>query len=223
MTTAKTTKQEALPTDEQEVRPTAESVIWTTLSKINVSEHTKKKGDRLTYLPWTLAWQLLMDNFPASYYTFEDSTFPDGTMEVSCSISVSVYPEEQNVVRTMWLPIMNHKNQAVQNPDARQVSDSRMRALAKCVAILGLGLHVYSGEEFTLYEKTEAAKPITVSQILEVKNLIEESGVDITTMLNHFKIEAISELDPKAYESAVTLLKNRIARNKLAEEQGEES
>ena len=69
-----------------------EQDVWNTLSKIDVNQHTEKKG-QFTYLSWSWAWATLKDNFPASTYTIEDDLiFPDGTMEVR--IRVSVYDPE---------------------------------------------------------------------------------------------------------------------------------
>ena len=49
--------------------------------------------------------------------------------------------------RDCMLPVMDNKNQAVKNPDARKVSDAMMRCLAKCIACFGIGLYVYAGED----------------------------------------------------------------------------
>lgn len=48
----------------------------------------------------------------------------------------------------MWLPVMSgFKNQAVSNPNARDVSDAKMRCLVKCMALYGLGHYIYAGED----------------------------------------------------------------------------
>jgi hypothetical protein len=47
----------------------------------------------------------------------------------------------------MWLPVMDYKNKAIPNPDARAVSDTRMRCLTKCLAMYGLGHYIYAGED----------------------------------------------------------------------------
>ena len=43
--------------------------IWQTLSAIDVSEHTEKKG-KLTYLSWAWAWSKLMEHYPSAQYHF---------------------------------------------------------------------------------------------------------------------------------------------------------
>ena len=44
-------------------------MTWDKLSKINVNDHTEKKGN-LTYLSWAWAWQKLMENYPDAVYEF---------------------------------------------------------------------------------------------------------------------------------------------------------
>ena len=47
----------------------------------------------------------------------------------------------------MWLPVMDYKNDAKKNPTSKDISDSRMRCLAKAIAMHGLGHYVYAGED----------------------------------------------------------------------------
>jgi len=121
--------------------------VWDTLSKVDVSDHTEKKM-KLTYLSWAWAWGILMEHYPEAKYSFyEDDnhvpfvTLPDGTCEVRCRVSIG------DLVREMWLPIMNHKNQPVINPNSFQVNTSKMRCLTKCLGMWGLGHYIYAGED----------------------------------------------------------------------------
>ena len=45
--------------------------IWETLSQIDCSKHTEKKGN-LTYLSWAWAWGTLMKHYPTARYQFTD-------------------------------------------------------------------------------------------------------------------------------------------------------
>tara|TARA_R100001510_G_C7656678_1_gene216978 strand:- start:2021 stop:2737 length:717 start_codon:yes stop_codon:yes gene_type:complete len=123
--------------------------VWDNLSKIDCSDKIEKKMN-LSYLSWAWAWGILMENYPEAQYRFyEDKEsgipyiqFPDGTAEVRCRVSIT-----DNIWREMWLPVMNHKNQAITNPNARDVSDTKMRCLVKCLAKFGLGHYIYAGED----------------------------------------------------------------------------
>jgi len=54
---------------------------------------------------------------------------------------------ENSLKRDMWLPVMDHKNKAVINPDACQINKTKMRCLTKCLAMFGLGHYIYAGED----------------------------------------------------------------------------
>lgn len=115
--------------------------IWQTLSKIDVSGKTEKKGN-LTYLSWAWAWGTLMDHYPESQYFFDDDTvFSDGSVMVHVAVHIKEH------VKTMWLPVLNYKNQAIQNPSAMDINTARMRCLTKCLAMFGLGHYIYAGED----------------------------------------------------------------------------
>ena len=114
--------------------------IWNTLSTINCNEYVDKKG-QFSYLSWTWAWATVKQNYPAASYVLEDDiVYPDGTMEVRVTVRIE---DESN---TMWLPVLDFKNKAIQNPNAFDINSSRMRCLVKCLAMFGLGHYIYAGE-----------------------------------------------------------------------------
>ena len=132
--------------------------IWETLYNLDVSKHTEEKMN-LTYLSWSRAWMLLMSEYPQATYTFVDfegvpyRTLPDGTTEVATQIKID------NHVRSMILPIMDYKNNAVVNPNARQVNDNRMRCLVKNLAMFGLGMKVFTQFDDHLPDEEKDEQP----------------------------------------------------------------
>lgn len=115
--------------------------IWKTLSSINVNDHTETKG-KFTYLSWAWAWAAVKKEYPAAKYKFlESKVFPDSTMEIWCSVSI------EELTHEMWLPVMNHQNKAIANPNAMDINKTRMRCLVKCLAMFGLGHYIYAGED----------------------------------------------------------------------------
>jgi len=128
--------------------------VWKTLSSIDVNNKTEKKGN-LTYLSWAWAWGELMDHYPQATYTFTEWEYPDGTHYVTKDVliygdgtcSVECELKIDDLVRKMWLPVMDYRNNAIENPTARQISDTKMRCLVKCMAMLGLGHYIYAGED----------------------------------------------------------------------------
>ena len=115
-----------------------------TLSNIDVNEHTEKKG-QFTYLSWTWAWKTLVENTESAAYIWnEDKVFSDGTMEVSCSLTVNDH------TLPMWLAVTDYKNEAIKEPDSASINTARMRCLVKAMAMFGLGHYIYAGESFPL-------------------------------------------------------------------------
>lgn len=125
--------------------------VWETLSAINVNEKAEKKLG-LTYLSWAWAWQTLMEHYPESTYQFaEEKYFHDGTCEVC--VTVAVKDGENEISRYMWLPVLDHKNKPIPNPNAFDINKNKMRCLVKCLGMFGLGLYIYAGEDLPEVEK----------------------------------------------------------------------
>jgi len=115
--------------------------VWKTLSSINVNEHTERKGN-LTYLSWAWAWAVTKQHYPDACYTFHDNeVHSDGTMTVHCDVIIDELSHE------MWLPVMDHRNNAVANPNAFQINTAKMRCLTKGLSMHGLGAYIYAGED----------------------------------------------------------------------------
>lgn len=111
------------------------------LRKINVNEHVEKKGN-LSYLSWAWAVDVLLQNDQTATWEFpEPRTYSDGSVMVFCNVTAL------GKTMRMQLPVMDHKNNAIKNPDARKISDATMRCLAKCIACFGIGLYIYAGED----------------------------------------------------------------------------
>jgi len=188
--------------------------IWTTLSKINVNENIEKKGN-LSYLSWTWAWSKLMEHFPDSYYHFEDRKLENGTVEVTCILSI--HKGDQSVSRHMWLPVMDHKNNSIINPSSRMISDAKMRCLVKAIGIMGLGLYVYAGEDLPAAEKERMRIEMENAMVSEAQaetlnDLIKDTGTDADKFCEHYKIAAIEMLPLSQFEQAVTMLKTKLER-----------
>ena len=126
---------------------------WEVLSSLDVSKHVEEKGG-LSYLSWAWAWGTLMSIYPESSYEFDEPVFYDnGSCEVWVKVIIS------GSARKMWLPVMDFRNNSVPNPSSRQISDTRMRCLVKCLAMFGLGFSLYAGEDLPDPKKDEEVLP----------------------------------------------------------------
>ncbi|TNE87041.1 MAG: DUF1071 domain-containing protein [Gammaproteobacteria bacterium] len=147
--------------------------VWKTLSSVNVNDHVEKKGN-LSYLSWAWAWGVLMDHYPDSQYSFREPVMrDDSTCEVWVDLTIA--DGEKAVTRSMWLPAMDNRNNAVKNPDARKISDTRMRCLTKAISMFGLGHYIYAGEDLPQSDLEEVQRGYTKEQKSQFDELLNAS------------------------------------------------
>ena len=147
------------------------STAWKDLSGIDVGNKIEKKG-RFSYLSWSWAWQQVKDKYPeATFEILEDVVFPDGTREVRVSVTI------EELTHMMWLPVMDHSNKAIQNPNARQINDARMRCWVKAIALHGLGLYIYAGEDVPHNDDQQAPPPPPQRQAPMPQHLAVDDGM----------------------------------------------
>ena len=119
------------------------------IRKINVNDHIEKKNG-LSYLSW--AWavdQLLMLDPTATWEYGEPKQFGE-TVMVFCTVTAF------GKAMTAQLPVMDYRNKAIPNPDAFAVNTAMQRCLAKAIALHGLGLYIYAGEDLPDDDKVHA-------------------------------------------------------------------
>jgi len=138
------------------------------LAAIDVSKYVEKKG-KLDYLSWAVAVDFLMKADPTATWTFHEPQSFSETLMVSCTVTAFGKPI------TMHLPVMDHKNQAVKNPDAFIVNKNMMRCLVKAIACHGLGISVYAGEDLPTEEPKMSETNIVDNEIAikEAENIDE--------------------------------------------------
>ena len=115
------------------------------LRTINVNDKVEKKGS-LSYLSWAWAVDQLLQRDPSAtweYRWLHDRPFCliGDTAMVFCTVKAF------GVERTAQLPIMDNRNKPISNPDSFQVNTAMQRCLAKAIALHGIGLYIYAGED----------------------------------------------------------------------------
>jgi hypothetical protein len=133
------------------------------LREVNVNEYIEKKNN-LSYLSW--AWavdQLLMRDASATWeYRFGIDPATGQAVPYVCigqTAMVFCTVKAFGVERTAQLPVMDHRNKPIPNPDAFQVNTAMQRCLAKAIALHGLGLYIYAGEDVPDEVKPEKPEP----------------------------------------------------------------
>lgn len=125
-----------------------ENQTYQTLSSINVNDKTEKKGNQ-TYLSWAYAWAEVKKHFPGvQRKVYEDPSghnyFTDGK---TCWVKVGV--EIDGIEHIDYLPIMDMRNNAIplERVTSFDVNKAIQRSATKAIAMHGLGLYIYAGED----------------------------------------------------------------------------
>lgn len=143
---------------------------------IDVSGFTEQKNG-LTYLSWAHAWACALKIDPMASFHVESWTDESGKprcwMEVNGTAMVWVRVTIRGHSRVCMLPVMNSKNEPItiegrtfkdkygkektEKLDAFNVNTAIMRCMTKCLALFGLGLNIYAGEDLPMAVEPKAA------------------------------------------------------------------
>ena len=197
--------------------------VFETLSKIDVSDHVEQKVG-LSYLSWAWCWQTLKTAYPdtpvpkitkykemlltKNGYELTDRevpylTTPTGTMvEVTVSI--------KGVDYTQSLYVMDNRNKVVVNPTIGQINKTIQRCTVKAIAMAGLGLNLYAGEDLPMGDISEQDK-----KKAEQKRKQSEQKARLQTVLGEYR-----ELLPKvaeAYETTTGEIEEQVKQTAESE------
>lgn len=157
-------------------------MVFDELFPVNVNEFTEKKKvdekTELTYLSWSYAWAEVMKRFPET--TYEIERFEDHKPYLYDPLTgymVFTKVTIEGITREMWLPVMDGKNRAmkaepytytvkrygkpyeqtVQAATMTDINKTIMRCLVKNLAMFGLGLYIYAGEDLPITDEEKPA------------------------------------------------------------------
>ena len=153
--------------------------IFNDLQAIDCREHIEKKND-LSYLSWPWAWGYVASRYDASYEVLNDKTTELPFFEApGMGYIVHTRVTIEGFTREMWLPAMSADNRALQATpfeitrkrrdgtpftvtippcDMMDINKTIMRCLVKNMAMFGLGLGIYAGEDLPLDLTDEPAE-----------------------------------------------------------------
>ncbi len=193
------------------------------LSGINVNDHVEKKG-AFSYLSWPYAVaQLRLADPSATWEVRRFDGLPFLRAENGYFVEVSVTVE--GVTLSQIHPVLDGKNRPIAEPTVFDLNTSLQRCLVKAIALHGLGLYVYAGEDLPTMADEQpgpasvpaSATPITgqrasASQVRYIERLIDETGSDLQKVMDYFGVAALSELTTQTASRAIkSLEKNRRA------------
>jgi hypothetical protein len=123
----------------------------------NVNDHVEKKNG-LSYLSWAWAWaEALKADANATFKVemFDGKCFMDINGTAMVFVTVTMF----NKPMTCQLPVMDYRNKAIPKPDAFAVNTAIMRCMTKALALHGLGMYLYSGEDLPEEGKSVVITP----------------------------------------------------------------
>lgn len=155
--------------------------VFDTLFSVNVNGHTEKKKSgktELTYLSWPFAWAEVKKAYPsATYEVVKQANGLPYVFDQNTGYMVNTRVTIDGITHEMWLPVMDGANRAmkaeryqyttqfgsktVEAATMFDVNKAIMRCLVKNLAMFGLGLYIYAGEDLPEIEQPEPAQPVT--------------------------------------------------------------
>ena len=156
---------------------------FATLSKVGVKHLVSKKG-KLDYISWADAWSILKTQCPTATRTVYEheatglNYFTDGR---TAYVKVGITVNSEEIID--MLPVMDFRNKSVSidNLTSMDVNSAIQRSTAKAIAMHGLGISLYSGEDIP---SAPAVKPNLVlgspnyKKVLKYVESNKELGAD---------------------------------------------
>ena len=135
------------------------------LLKINVNDHTEKKNG-LTYLSWAWAWAEALKADPKATFKVEMQPHGGPLMVMGDTFMVWVTVTMFDKPMTCMLPVLDYRNKPITAPTSFDVNTSIMRCLVKAIALHGLGLYIYAGEDLPETDSQSGqAEPVVVKVV----------------------------------------------------------
>jgi hypothetical protein len=204
------------------------------LLKLNVNDHVEKKNN-LTFLSWAWAWAEALKADPTAIFHVESYDVDGKTqcwMDVNGTAMVWVTTTMFGKRATCMLPVMDHRNKPIPKPDAFQLNTAIMRCMTKSLALHGLGLYIYAGEDLPeedekkpeakvekkvekkVEEKTTKAPKTDADIELFAKSVIEyvvlaktQSGLTSYWVANQTQLSELKAANPALYATVVDSFK----------------
>ncbi len=211
--------------------------VFETLFEINVNDHIEKKKD-LTYLSWPYAWAEVKKKYPSATYKihlFGEKQLPY-VFDESTGYMVFTSVTIENLTHTMWLPVMDSANKTMKSTSYTyntkfkkdilveaatmfDVNKTIMRCLVKNLAMFGLGLYIYSGEDLPEIE-TEKISIKDANILKDIIRKIDDGDKIYTMILNRYKVKSFRDLTQKQRSDILSGLQE-ISKKGISKESGD--
>ena len=186
--------------------------VFKTLSTISIKDKIERKGN-LDYLSWANAWSLLKTHYPNAQrkiYEHEHTGlnyFTDGT---TAYVKVGIIVND--IEHIDYLPVMDFRNNAIPigKLTSMDVNKTIQRSTAKAIAMHGLGLSLWTGEdvpELTTSAPVSAPAPTSELIVLEKDSANWAKVVQYVETNKTIGIEAIVKQLSRKYKMSPAVKK----------------
>jgi hypothetical protein len=182
------------------------SEIFKVLNNVDVMPLTKEKG-KFKYLSWSNAVREASKLFPGITWEMTKwDCLPYLKTEVGyfveCTVTIN------GLSKTQMMAVLDFKNKTATAPKANDINKSQMRALTKAIALHGLGIDLWAGEDINgEYEGDGSKKPVInidsdqvdelVKLLCDDKGYLTPKGIQLSTA---FKFGNIGEILSKDFD-----------------------
>lgn len=214
------------------------------LSRIDVTNHIEKKG-AFSYLSWPFAVSQLRQYDPTAVWAvnrFNDLPYMATDLGYFVEVAVTV----KGVTLSQIHPVLDNKNRPIMAPTSFDINTSIQRCLVKAVALHGLGLNLYAGEDLPILDNVDDAaapavptKPvpatvtalpvpdkreqpathgnaITPAQARYINKLIAETGTELRKVLDYFGLERVENIHKSEASRVIRSLEQSRSRKEAA-------
>jgi hypothetical protein len=175
--------------------------VFKTLSEIDIKSKVEKKGSQ-SYISWSNAWGLVKEKFPTlQRIVYEDPQTGLNYFTDHKTAYVKVGIIIDGLEHIDYLPVMNYKNASIKIEDVTSfdVTKTIQRSMVKAIAMHGLGLQMWSGEDLVQTTKG-AAQPAAVADKVALNigdsnwaNVVKYVGnnkqLDLNTIVKNLQVK----------------------------------
>ena len=189
--------------------------------KLDINMQVEQDYKGLNYLSWASAYKLAMEQDPSMTYEIAQDQdglpfFSRGDVHI-VKTKVTMFGE----TKEMFLPIMDNKHNAVSKPNARQVNDNIMRCLAKNIAMFGIGLPLYVGEDLEQFKTASKEEMEKLEKLRKeiTKNMEEADDELMEKMLEFYNKKHLGECTEAELKSIKARLEKERKKRHIGEDE----
>lgn len=193
--------------------------VYETLSVIDMGAVIKQNYSKQNYIPWGEQWNELLKHYPDSKYKVrqhDHTGLPFFASPAGTFVCVEVTVD--GITREQWHTCLDAKQKAIINPSTKEINNAIQRALAKCVALFGLGLYLYKGDDYP----SAYAEPSSVTlasgqqsdEFYDLCNATETDPVGVVAYFcaNVFRCQPVANFEQLSEGQAQEVINGLIAK-----------